>query len=203
MARKRKNKAPGILVLIFIILFVVDWLDKLGIRTELSYTLLISVAIAALLAYFAEQNHKFIAALRAYFAEQNHKFRAIQIANIDSMTGIVFERYLQKLLSTQGYSVSTTQASGDLGVDLVASRSGEKIAIQVKRSKTKISRRAISDAVAGMQHYRCNKAMVITNNYFTPGAVTLARSTGCVLVDRDMLAKWIGEFQNASNSYRS
>jgi HJR/Mrr/RecB family endonuclease len=204
MARKRKNNARGILVLIFIILFLVNWLyDKLGIPTGLTYTLLISVAIAALLAHFAEQNHKFIAALLAHFAEQNHKFRAIQIANIDSMTGIVFERYLQKLLSTQGYSVSTTQASGDLGVDLVASRSGEKIAIQVKRSKTKISRRAISDAVAGMQHYRCNKAMVITNNYFTPGAVTLARSTGCVLVDRDMLAKWIVEFQNASNSYRS
>lgn len=52
----------------------------------------------------------------AYVAEQNRKFRAILIANIDSMAGIDFERYLQKLLSNQGYSVSTTPASGDLGV---------------------------------------------------------------------------------------
>jgi len=53
--------------------------------------------------------------------------------------------------------------------------------------------------VAGMQHYRCTKAMVITNNYFTPGAETLARSTGCLLVDRDTLAKWISEFHNVSH----
>jgi HJR/Mrr/RecB family endonuclease len=186
VARKRKNNALGILVLIIgLPVLFANWLhDKLGVPTWLIYTLLISVAVAALF---------------AYFAEQNRKFRAIQIANIDSMTGIDFERYLQKLLTTQGYSVHMTQASGDLGVDLVASRSGDKIAIQVKRYNTKISRRAISDAVAGMQLYRCNKAMVITNNYFTPGAVTLARSTGCILVDRDMLARWIVEFQNVSN----
>jgi restriction system protein len=112
------------------------------------------------------------------------------------MTGIDFEWYLQKLLTSQGYNVRTTPASGDFGVDLVASRNCDNIAIQVKRYNTKVSRRAISDAVAGMQHYRCNKAMVITNNYFTPGAITLARSTGCMLADRDTLAGWIVEFQN-------
>ena len=185
MARKRKNSALGILLILGLPVLFANWLhDKLGMPTWLTYTLLISIAVAA---FFV------------YFAEQNRKFRAIQIANIDSMTGIDFERYLQKLLTTQGYSVSMTQASGDLGVDLVALRSGDKIAIQVKRYNTKVSRRAISDAVAGMQHYRCTKAMVITNNYFTPGAVTLARSTGCMLVDRDTLASWIVEFQNASN----
>ncbi len=113
------------------------------------------------------------------------------------MAGVDFERYLQKLLSAQGYRVSMTKGSGDLGVDLVAARGGDKIAIQVKRYKTKISRRAVSDAVAGMQHYRCNKAMVITNNYFTPGAVTLARSTNCILINRDALAQWIVAFHNA------
>jgi HJR/Mrr/RecB family endonuclease len=37
--------------------------------------------------------------------------------------------------------------------------------------------------------------MVITNNYFTPGAVTLARSNDCTLVDRDLLAQWVLRFQ--------
>src|SRR5207249_4246659 len=113
--------------------------------TWLTYTLLICAAVIALF---------------AYFVKQNRKFRAIQIANIDAMTGIDFERYLQKLLTTQGYSVRMTPASGDFGIDLVASRNGDNIAIQVKGYNTKVSRRAISDAVAGMQHYRCNKAMV-------------------------------------------
>lgn len=126
----------------------------------------------------------------------NKKYRGLRIANIDSMTGIEFEQYLQKLLTNQGYNVRMTDASGDLGVDLIASKDGDKIAIQAKRYSTNVSRRAISDAVAGMYHYDCNKAMVITNSYFSPGAVTLAQSTECKLVDRDTLAKWINEFQN-------
>jgi len=127
------------------------------------------------------------------------KYRGLQIANIDVLDGIEFEHYLQKLLSSQGYKVKTTQASGDLGVDLVASKDSDKIAIQAKRYSNKVSRRAVSDAVAGMNHYGCNKAMVITNNYFSPGAITLAESTGCILIDRDTLAKWIIEFQNAES----
>jgi HJR/Mrr/RecB family endonuclease len=137
----------------------------------------------------------FVIGLWFYFADQKRKFRAIQIANIDAMSGIEFERYLQKLLVCQGYNVTMTAASGDLGVDLVATRGNERIAIQAKRYNSKISRRAISDAVAGMQHYRCNHAMVITNNFFTPGAITLARSTRCTLIDRNTLAKWIINLQ--------
>jgi restriction system protein len=88
-----------------------------------------------------------------------------------------------------------TKASGDLGVDLIASNDTSKIAIQAKRYESKVSRRAISDAVAGMRHYKCNRAMVITNNYFTPDAIKLAKSAGCMLIDRDVLADWIIEFQ--------
>ncbi|MBV8101041.1 MAG: restriction endonuclease, partial [Verrucomicrobia bacterium] len=89
-------------------------------------------------------------------------------------------------------------ASGDLGVDLIASKGQDRIAIQVKRYGGTVSRRAISDAVAGMQHYRCNQAMVITNSRFTPGAITLAKSTQCSLIDRDELVKWIIRFQTPS-----
>jgi restriction system protein len=128
--------------------------------------------------------------------EVEKRVRGIQVANIDSMTGIEFEQYLERILIDQGYSVQTTDVSGDLGVDLIATGKGDKIAIQVKRYSTKVSRRAISDAVAGMYHYGCNKAMVVTNNYFSPGAIELAESTECILIDRDTLAQWVNEFQN-------
>ncbi len=128
-------------------------------------------------------------------AAERRRFRAISIANIDYMSGVEFEIYLQKLLTTQGYSARTTTATGDLGVDLIASNGVDRIAIQAKRCSTRISRRAVSDAVAGMNHYRCNKAMVITNNYFTKGAMTLAQSNPCVLIDRDTLGEWIVQMQ--------
>jgi HJR/Mrr/RecB family endonuclease len=128
--------------------------------------------------------------------EVEKRLKGIQIANIDSMTGVEFEQYLQRVLTDQGYGVQTTDVSGDLGVDLIATGKGDKIAIQVKRYSTKVSRRAVSDAVAGMYHYGCNKAMVVTNNYFSPGAIELAKSTDCILIDRATLAQWVNEFQS-------
>jgi restriction system protein len=187
MTKKKKDEAIGVLALIVgAPVFFANWIhEKIGIPQPATYTLLVLCIIVGL--WF-------------YFSSQHRRFRAIQIANIDSMGGIQFEHYLRKLLSNQGYSVTMTQASGDLGVDLVAARGPDRIAIQAKRYNSKVSRRAISDAVAGMQHYRCNRAMVITNSHFTPGAVTLARSTNCILVDRDTLALWIIQLQNTQSS---
>lgn len=129
------------------------------------------------------------------FVARNRRLKALEIADIDFMSGVEFEQYLQKLLTSRGYRVRMTPSSGDLGVDLVASSAGQKIAIQVKCYSNKVDRTAISDAVAGKHHYGCNTAMVITNNYFRRGAIDLARSTGCILVDRDTLAEWIVEYQ--------
>ncbi len=131
---------------------------------------------------------------------EERRTRALQISNIDCMTGIEFELYLQKLLSSRGYKVTMTQSSGDLGVDLIAGGRDVTTAIQVKRATSKVSRRAVSDVVAGMQHYGCTRAMVITNWYFARGAQTLARSTNCILIDRDTLCQWIIEFQKTARA---
>lgn len=135
-----------------------------------------------------------IAALIARYRRRN-RHRSLEMAHIDTMTGMEFELYLEKLLSARGFQVELTQATGDLGVDLIATREEDIVAIQVKRSSSNVSRRAVSDAVAGMHHYQCTEAMVITNSYFTSGAIQLADSTGCILVDRDMLSSWIVEYQ--------
>lgn len=134
----------------------------------------------------------------AYSKEHTPKVhRQITNGNIDFMSGVEFEQYLKMLMKSRGYEVSDTPVSGDLGVDLIASRDGEITAIQVKRYASRVSRRAVSDAVAGIDYYGCDNAMVITNNYFTPGAVTLAQSNGCILIDRDNLATWVNEYQES------
>jgi restriction system protein len=155
---------------------------------------LIAVTVAVIIGIFA----LFIYKYGKYKKSLEQKYRAMQIANIDGMSGIEFEQYLQRLLTYRGFSVNLTRATGDLGIDLIASGNGIKIAIQAKRYHSKVSRRAISDAVAGMSYYGCNKSMVITNNYFSSGAITLAKSTGCILINRDTLATWINEYQGST-----
>jgi restriction system protein len=191
MARRKKTNdfwGGPLLLIVALPVILANWLhEQLGIPQELTLVLLGGLVVWGLFRYSVR-----------YFADQDEKLRAIRIANVDSMNGIEFEQYLRRLLTSQGYSVKGTPGSGDLGVDLVAERDSDRVAIQVKRYNTKVSRRAISDAVAGMRHYRCNRAMVITNNRFTTGAEVLARSTGCTLVDRDALTQWIVALQRSS-----
>lgn len=117
--------------------------------------------------------------------------RAVRLADVDRMNGHDFERFVAVLLESQGFRVSVTPGSRDFGVDIVARKGRIAYAVQVKRKSGRVGQPAIREAIAGVRHYRCTKAMVITNSYFTESARELASSNGCVLVDRQALGKWI------------
>ena len=65
--------------------------------------------------------------------------------------------------------------------------------IQCKRYSSAVGRRAISDAVGVMRLHRCTRSMAVTSNYFTEGAIELARANDTTLVDRDVLCQWIAQ----------
>ena len=114
------------------------------------------------------------------------------IVQVDKMSGAAFEKLAKQLMEEQGYEVGNLRESNDYGVDLIANKLNERVAVQVKRSVKKIARKAISDAVAGMKYYKCNKAMVVTNSEFTEDAREFGRGTECTLVDRKILLAWLG-----------
>ncbi len=198
--RKRNSTQFQIAALIggglLILLLAVYLLWVLAIRLGLvpdAFVIAVFAGLAALVAYALIVVGIVILNRRTF---QFNAFRALQLADVDRMTGTRFEEFVEALITSQGYRVKHTGHSGDLGVDLVAERSPDKFAVQCKRQGEPVSRRAVSDAVAGMAHYRCNRAMVVTNSTFTPGARELARSNGCALVDREALGRWVLAFQN-------
>ncbi len=128
-----------------------------------------------------------------YSAVHNCNTGTAVLTRIDGMSGFEFEQFIGQLLEKRGFEVEVTKGSGDFGVDVIAQKAGTKLAIQVKRQADKVSRNAVSDAVAGKSYYHCNQAMVITNSYFHDSAIVLAHSTRCELVDRDILQQWIVE----------
>ena len=132
-------------------------------------------------------------------AEHESRMRALEISDIDSMDGLSFEHYVARLLRHEGYyGVEVTRGSGDFGVDIVASKNGRRFAIQVKRQAQTVSRRAVSDAVAGKPYFSCDAAMVITNNFLSRRAKKFASTIGCEIVERDSLSRWILRYQNAN-----
>lgn len=115
------------------------------------------------------------------------------INDVDLMGGLEFEQFISKLFSKMGYAAKVTKASGDQGIDVIAEKNNIKIGIQAKCYSSKVTNSAIQEVVAGIQHYRLDKGMVITNNWFTESAKELARSNNIVLWDRNLLKEKINE----------
>ncbi len=127
--------------------------------------------------------------------QETNRLRALNESAVDAMPGLEFESYLCALLEHQGYVAELTPPTNDKGVDVIAVRNTERLAVQAKRYKGKVSVSAVQEAVSGCMHYGCTQAMVVTNNYFTEAAKELARTTKCILIDRDKLSDWIQGFQ--------
>ena len=125
--------------------------------------------------------------------KQKRRITKYTIDDIDLMSGSEFEEFVGTLFKKMGYSSQVTKQSGDQGLDVIASKYGTKIGIQAKCYSNTVGNSAIQEAVAGKSFYRCDKVIVITNNYFTPAAIELAQSNDVILWNRDMLKEKIKE----------
>ena len=130
--------------------------------------------------------------------ERERGLRALEILNIDGISRTEFENYVIRLLTHRGFKVETTGEKIALGVTLIAKKDDHKYAVQIERQTGAVSRLAVSDIDREKHRYGCDKVMLITNGYFSEDAIELAKSTGCELVDRDTLAKWVLDFQRSN-----
>ena len=113
-------------------------------------------------------------------------------SSIDQMDGHKFEELCAVVLRKNGfYSVEKTQGSGDQGIDIIAYKGGYTYGIQCKRHKSKIGNKAVQEVFAGKMYYNCDKVAVLTNNFFTKSAISLAKKTGVELWDRRKLLELI------------
>lgn len=111
------------------------------------------------------------------------------LSDVDTMDGLDFEKYAANILKKQGYSNITLTEKYDYGVDIIATKNGIRWGIQVKRYSGLVKAEAVRQVVTGLRVYGCDRAMVITNSVFSNVAIKLAKSNGCVLIDRGLLAK--------------
>lgn len=109
------------------------------------------------------------------------------LPEIDRMTGERFEEWLANFFRARGYSVKLTPRTGDIGVDLDMHRDGQHYVVQAKCWKNNVGTKAVQEIYSGKAYYRADKAIVVTNSYFTHAARHLAREIGVELWDRARL----------------
>lgn len=108
----------------------------------------------------------------------------------DQMEGHDFEKLCADVLRANGYtSVKVTPASGDYGVDVLASKNGTQYAIQCKCYSAPVGNHAVQEAFAGASYYGGRVPVVLTNQHFIPAAEKQAATIGVLLWDRDTLKK--------------
>lgn len=126
------------------------------------------------------------------FILKTYRFANAQLISIDEMSGIDFEEYVAFLLDKLGYKTpKVTPAQSDQGIDIITSKDTVKIGIQCKRWKRKVGNKAIQEVYSGVGFYSLDKAIVVTNSYFTDSAKDLAAKLDVELWDRNTLVKLI------------
>jgi restriction system protein len=120
--------------------------------------------------------------------------KVFSLSQIDSLSGIEFEKFLKSLFEKQGYAVSLTKASGDFGADLVCKKNGKITLVQAKCFGKKVGPRAVQEIIGARNHYKAYDAMVVTNNYFSKEANILAAENNVKLLDRDVLESLITKY---------
>lgn len=114
------------------------------------------------------------------------KYSRSGIEEVDSMDGHSFEDFLAVQFRKLGYHCELIGSGGhDYGVDLLIEKNGIVTAVQAKRYSNHVGIKAVQETLSGKTYYNAQKALVVTNNYYTAAAINLAESCDVELWDRD------------------
>ena len=78
--------------------------------------------------------------------------------------------------------MTKTAATGDQGVDLIATKNRVKVAIQCKRYSGSVGNAAVQEVSAGKDYWHCQHAVVVSNSNYTPSAKNLANKLSVKLI---------------------
>ena len=119
---------------------------------------------------------------------------------VDCLVPKEFDFFLKWLLSELGYEASPEMyAPTDWGIDVVATKDDEKVAVQAVRCPR--THRVTETAIQLMQEIRgdCPRALVITTAVFTEQAKAAAERAGIELWDAEVLNQKIAQAKEHAN----
>jgi hypothetical protein len=111
------------------------------------------------------------------------------VYSVECLSEREFGHFMKWLLEKIDYKVHPEKYAPESGVDFVATKDGEKIAIQARRfPKTSLASNSIvSKSEQTKQNYGCDKSLVIATTHFSQQAIVDAEKLGVELWDVDTL----------------
>lgn len=102
-----------------------------------------------------------------------------------------FEEMVAEYFKVQGYETILTPYSGDMGIDVIATKGEEKLAVQAKMyggSTSKVNRAAMMQLHGAKDYQHCTKAVMVTNGDITEDALKVAEELGIEVVHFDKVS---------------
>src|SRR5208283_5432939 len=121
--------------------------------------------------------------------------------NVDQLrlfTGLSFERFLNVLFATIGFSVDAVSLTTEQGADLIiVDGSGRRVAVQAKRYSQDVGNAAVQEILGGMAYWGCERGIVVSASGFTRAAEELAgRAPAVILWDKAVLQVLIDRYMS-------
>ena len=115
--------------------------------------------------------------------------------SVESLSEKEFEHFIVWLLEELGYSIQPEKYPAPLGVDLIATNDGERIAIQARKYPKTYS---ILNPILWMSDqakrtFGCQSSIIISTSYFTQQTLEEAQKLGVEIWDADTLTTKINE----------
>lgn len=107
--------------------------------------------------------------------------KTAQLGDTSSMNGVEYEQYCKNILEDAGWEVEDTPATGDQGVDLIASIEDVRVCIQCKCFTKPVGNKAVQEVATGTIHWNGTHSVVVGKSGFTKSAKALANSTNVIL----------------------
>ena len=127
---------------------------------------------------------------------------SVTIYDIDRLTGVEFEKFMEELLGANGYlDAQVTGKAGDQGGDILAYKDDEKLIFQAKNYALnhKITNSAVQEVLGAIAYYGADKGIVVTNSFFTSSAKELADVNNISLWDRRVVSQMLEVYNNGND----
>lgn len=101
-----------------------------------------------------------------------------------------FEEWVAARFRDLGYAVKLTGMGGDHGVDILAEKPGDIVAIQCKNYKGwSVGEPALRDLLGAMQHFGADRGYLVTTGHLTPAASNWARGKPIEIWDGEYIGR--------------
>ncbi|MCC6606914.1 MAG: restriction endonuclease [Anaerolineae bacterium] len=122
--------------------------------------------------------------------EASSPWEPLDLTTLYNLHPAEFEQYVARLFRQKGYKVALRGRSGDLGVDLVITRSGGRRAIvQCKRYRSTIGPDIVRELYGTLMHEGVSHAFLITTAEISDAARAWARGKPMTLIDGPTLVQ--------------